>query len=226
MPYTDASSQNKFLGGSNQSGFISLNNTNGSRASSVSRIDQSISSWDLTSACIPKVQNTLPSINESSNSVNFKEKQRIFIQQIEAKNNESLLKSMRYLQVSQDHELKFKEKEKIMSKEVDNMLNVKVLEKKVKHILAKKPEPKHKIQSVCPFTENKYIKDVYVKNIVPDIIGAHKKNKKKKRTKKGSKIRKVNKSQIRIEDNWDKRINLNNSWIIVDEASISKQELL
>ena len=61
-------------------------------------------------------------------------------------------------------------------------------------------KPCGKLFSICPFTENKYIKDVYVKNIVPDIMGTSKKNKRKRKIKKLSKIRKrINKSQIRVD---------------------------
>lgn len=124
----------------------------------------------------------------------------IFIRQIESKNNESLLRSMRYLQKSQDYESKQKQPVKIESSEVDCTLGSQLVEKRIKNISSKKPEAKPKLFSICPFTENKYIKDVYVKNIVPDIMGTSKKNKRKRKIKKLSKIRKrINKSQIRVD---------------------------
>lgn len=167
--------------------------------------------------CNPKSQNTLPAINEYRDASGFKDKQGIYIRQIESKNNESLLRSMRYLQKSQDYETKQKKPAKIESKEVDCNLTVQPVEKRVRSIASKKAEPKQRLFSICPFTENKYIKDVYIKNIVPDIIGGNRKYRKKRRSKKLSKIRKINKSQIQVDHQSENRINMNKSLIVVDD---------
>jgi len=71
----------------------------------------------------------------------------------------------------------------------------------MKSVVAKKDK------QLCPFTNKKYIKDVYVLNIVP---GISKSSNKSKKYKKHSKMKKLNKSQIKVKHQLVKRINLNN----------------
>lgn len=121
----------------------------------------------------------------------------MYLRHVDSKKNESLLSSLRNLQKSQNHENKLSPN---MSKSKNNKF-----ENSSKGIEQKSMQP------LCPFTKKKYIKDIYVKNIVPDIINT---TKKARRQRKLAKIRRLNKSQIKVKQQCVKRVNMNYSTIL------------
>mmetsp|Transcript_7138 Transcript_7138/g.6332 ORF Transcript_7138/g.6332 Transcript_7138/m.6332 type:complete len:326 (-) Transcript_7138:87-1064(-) len=122
---------------------------------------------------IPAPEIVLPIINEYKYNFTMKEEA-----------NKSLFKSMRELQNEQNSEKISKEK-----------LEVKLKDKIIRRAKSKKVNTKGSKDinvDICRYTKQKYIRDVYIKNKVPNI------DKRKKRTRKISKLKRLNKSQIKV----------------------------
>lgn len=177
--------KSKFLSACNTSHSFHLNNSIHSRTSSVTKQGRKESTNDCSTG-VQESDTMLPAISEYRTAPSLKAKQSMYTSHIDAKKNESLLRSMKHLQQSQDYEWKFKSsplaiKEKLL--------------KSVRHLksFAKKPAAREKNLSVCRYTEDRYIKDVYIKNRVPSIDRPQ--GKKRRKTK----LRKLNKSQIHVE---------------------------
>lgn len=204
-------SKTKFLTACNTSNSFHTQNTNFSRTSSVGRQPRRNSIQD-GSCILPSSDTTLPAINEYRTASTLKAKQSMYKSHIESKKNESLLRSMKYLQESQDYEnkvkwspnktsVKFWPQEKLVTNRGPRV-QLQQFSKSVNLGKALKPAKySHRVTSVCRYTEDKYIKDVYIKNKVPDIDN-------KKKVKKGIKFRKLNKSQIKMKNKKNKRINM------------------
>lgn len=132
---------------------------------------------------------SLPVISEFRTITSLKEKQNIYLNKIESKGDESLLKSLRHLQKSQDYGSKSKRETSPEIKNNQTCVYVPKLVNKKRRSISKDTN-----SLICKFTLKKYIKDVYIKNKVPNFD-----NKAKKRSKRASKIRKINKSQIKVK---------------------------
>jgi hypothetical protein len=144
---------------------------------------------------------SLPVISEFRSATTLKEKQGIYMNKVEVKENESLLKSLRYLQQDQDYSTKTKMQTKASSSVSHNRTSSVIhhnrsciVESKGKTEGIKKLASKDTNTLICRFTKNRYIRDVYIKHKVPDFN----KKSKRKRSKKAIKIRKINKSQIKV----------------------------
>jgi predicted RNA-binding protein YlxR (DUF448 family) len=144
---------------------------------------------------------SLPAISEFRSATTLKEKQGIYINKVEVKENESLLKSLRYLQQDQDYSTNTKTKTQASSFISHNRTSSVrphnrscIVESKPKTEVMKKLASKDTNTLICRFTKDRYIRDVYIKHKVPDFD----KKSKRKRTKKATKIRKINRSQIKV----------------------------
>ena len=102
----------------------------------------------------------LPLINDCSSS--FRGKRVLLLKKIESKNNESLLKSLRKLQNRELSELKYNRKSAFENKDVNINFSPQVSDCQPNNADRKTQRNKKQL-SVCPFTEDKYINDVYVK---------------------------------------------------------------
>ena len=163
-------------------------------------IQQRRRSLHNNSTAMPNSEICLPIINEYRSNSTVKDakiqifshnnlKSKLWSSNKENKNiNKYLFNSLRDLQYSDNNR-------KIISKEVSqNKIEKYLTNKEAGNKIKNRKIAKNKEIdiTICKFTKDKYIKDVYVKNKVPKF------NIKLKKRKKGSKIRKVNVSQIRV----------------------------
>jgi hypothetical protein len=144
---------------------------------------------------------SLPVISEFRSATTLKEKQGVYINKVEVKENESLFRSLRYLQQDQDYSTKTKTKTQASSVISHNRTSSVrhhnrscIVDSKAKTELMKKLSSKDTNTLICKFTKDRYIRDVYIKHKVPDFD----KKSRRRKARKAIKIRKLNKSQIKV----------------------------